>query len=144
VECVALGMFALACSPLRRVHECRRVIETVNGGLSGVAPYASDAGASPTTYSKLADAYDALAKQLDGASSTDPSLNRTFRAYRDLILRAARQSRSFSEELERPTSTPEEEKERESRLARLRAQAKSDVAREAVLVRKLNGLCHPR
>lgn len=138
-----LALCLLACNSLRRVHDCKRVIDTVNGGLSGISTYDADAGASPATYVRLADAYDALGKQLEGADSQDPALSKTFGAYRELIQRAAKQSRAFSEELDKPTSTPEEEKEQQSRLAQLRNQAKNDVNREASLVRKLNGLCHP-
>jgi predicted nucleic acid-binding Zn-ribbon protein len=113
----------------------------VNGGLSRVATSAADAGANPVTYVQLAEGYEALAKELESASSTDEALNKTIGSYRELIQRAAKQSREFSEELDRPTSTPEEEREQETRLTRLRAQAKNDVSREASLVRKLNGLC---
>src|SRR5687767_1192730 len=140
----ALTLCMLACSSLRRVQDCKRVIDTVNGGLGEVSASAADAGASPATYVRLADAYDALAKRLEGADSRDPALSKTFGAYRELIQRATKQSRAFSEELDKPTSTPEEEKEKESRLAQLRSQGKNDVNREASLVRKLNGLCHPQ
>ncbi|MEO8178142.1 MAG: hypothetical protein ABI895_04840 [Deltaproteobacteria bacterium] len=138
-----LALCLVACNSLRRVRDCKRVIDTVNGGLSGISTYDADAGASPATYVRFADAYDALGKQLEGADSPDPALSKTFGAYRELIQRAAKQSRAFSEELDKPTSTPEEEKEQQSRLAQLRNQAKNDVNREASLVRKLNGLCHP-
>ena len=139
-----LALEAFGCSSLRRVRECERVIDAVNEGLGNLTPYTADAGASPETYSKLADAYDALGKDLEGASSTDPALGKTFGAYRELIQRAAKQTRAFSEELAKATSTPEEETEKAARLTRLRAQAKSEVSREASLVRKLNGLCHPQ
>jgi hypothetical protein len=124
------------------VGECKQVIDTVNGGLSRVAASAADAGASAVTYAQLADEYDALAKSLETTSSRDDALSKTIGTYRELIQRAAKHSREFSEELDRPTSTPEEEREKETRLARLRAQAKNDVNREASLVRKLNALCH--
>jgi hypothetical protein len=91
---------------------------------------------------QVANEYEALAKELESASSTDDALNKTIVAYRELIQRAAKHSREFSEELDRPTSTPEEDREKETRLARLRAQAKNEVNREASLVRKLNSLCH--
>ena len=120
------------------------MIDTVNGRLGSISAESVDAGASPTTYARLADAYDALDKSLAGADSKDPALSKSFLAYRELIQRAAKQSRAFSEELDKPTSTPEEEKEKDSRLSRLRTQARNDVTREAALVRKLNGLCHPQ
>lgn len=132
-----------SCGSLRRVHECKRVIDTVNGSLSRL-DYGADAGANPATYVRLADAYDALGKQLEGADSQDPALSKIFGSYRDLIQRSARQSRLFAEELDKPSSTPEEEAEKETRLTRLRTQAKGEVSREASLVRKLNGLCHPQ
>lgn len=132
----------LACSPLRKVAECRQVVGTINSGLSRVATAAADAGASAVTYAQLADQYETLAKSLETLSSSDDALNKAVGAYRELIQRSAKHSREFSEELDRPTSTPEEEREKETRLARLRALAKNDVNREASLVRKLNGLCH--
>jgi hypothetical protein len=144
VLCAALVCVPLSlagCSSLRRANECKRVIDTVNGSLSQLQD--ADAGASPATYVRLADAYDALAKQLEGASSDDPTLSKAFSSYRELIQRAARQSRSFAEELDKPTSTPEEEAEKETRLTHLRTQGKGEASREASLVRKLNGLCHP-
>lgn len=130
------------CSSLRRAHECKRVIDTVNGSLSQLA-HDTDAGASPATYLQLANAYEALGKELEGASSDDPALSKVFGSYRELIQRAAHQSRLFAEELDKPSSTPEEEAEKETRLTRLRTVAKGEVSREASLVRKLNGLCHP-
>jgi hypothetical protein len=140
----ALLAAALGCSPLRRVHECKRVIDAVNGGLEGMPAHGADAGASPATYTQLADAYDAIGKQLEGASSADPALHKTFGAYRDMMQRAAKSSRAFAEELDKPASSPEEQTEKEARLSRLRAQAKNEVSREAALARKLNGLCHPQ
>jgi predicted nucleic acid-binding Zn-ribbon protein len=118
------------------------MVDTVNDGLSRVATSAADAGANPATYVQLAEGYEALARELQSASSTDETLNKAMGSYRELIQRAAKQSREFSEELDRPATTPEEEREKEARLARLRAQAKNEVNREATLVRKLNGLCH--
>jgi hypothetical protein len=132
----------LSCSSLRKVGECKQVIDIVNGGLSRVATAAADAGASAVTYTQLADEYEALAKSLETTSTSDDALNKAIGAYRELIQRAAKNSREFSEELDRPASTPEEEREKETRLARLRALAKNEVNREALLVRKLNGLCH--
>lgn len=133
---------ALGCSSLRKVGECKKVVDTVNDGLSRVASSAPDAGANPAAYAQLADGYDALAKDLGATSASDEALSKTIGSYRELIQRAAKHSREFAEELDRPTSTPEEEREKETRLARLRAQAKSEISREASLVRKLNGLCH--
>ncbi|HEU4579342.1 MAG TPA: hypothetical protein VFS67_13865 [Polyangiaceae bacterium] len=137
-----LSLPLIGCSSLRRARECQRMVDTVNGSLSQL-PNDADAGASPATYLRLADAYDALAKQLEGARSEDPALSKAFDSYRELIQRAARQSRLFAEELDKPVSTPEEQAEKETRLARIRTQSKGEVSREASLVRKLNGLCHP-
>jgi hypothetical protein len=138
----AVLLAALGCSSLRKVSECKRVVDTVNGGLSRVALTAQDAGANPTTYAQLAEGYEALAKSLESASSDDDALNKAVGSYRELVQRAAKHSKEFSEELDRPTSTPAEEQEKEARLGRLRAQARNEVSREAALVRKLNGLCH--
>ncbi len=135
-------MSALGCSPLRRASECKQVVELVNDGLGSMATSMADAGPDPAKYARVADAYEALGKSLEAASSRDETLSKTIESYRELIQRAAKHSREFSEELERPASTPEEEHEKETRLARLRAVAKNDVNREASLVRKLNGLCH--
>lgn len=139
-SCMLLGM--LSCSPLRKVGECKRMVDTVNGGLSRVALSAADAGANPATYMQMAHRYEELAQDLQSASSGDETLNKTLAAYRELIQRAAKHSREFSEELDRPASTPEEDREKEARLSRLRAQARNEVNREASLVRKLNSLCH--
>lgn len=140
VSWILLGV--LSCSSLRKVGECKQMVDTVNGGLNRIAILEADAGASPITYAQLANEYEALARGLETTSSSDEALNKTIGAYRELMQRSATLSRQFSEELDRPVSTPEEEREKDTRLARLRAQAKNEVNREASLVRKLNGLCH--
>ena len=55
---------ALSCSSLRKVGECKRMVDTVNGSLSRLATSAADAGANPVTYLQLAEGYQALAKAM--------------------------------------------------------------------------------
>jgi hypothetical protein len=120
------------------------VIETLNGSLRELAPLVAAAGPSPTAYARIADGYAELDSKLQSTHPRDASLIKMVSAYRELTQRATKQSRAFAEELAKPTGSADEEKEKDARLERLRSQAKSEQAKEASLVRKLNTLCHPQ
>jgi hypothetical protein len=134
---------ASGCGAVKRVHECEGVIETVNGGLANLHVEVPDAGASPSAYARIADAYDALGKSLDELAPSDVSLAKALAGYREVTERAAKQSRSYSEALAGVARTRKEKNEKQARLSRIRAQAKNDLVREATAVRKLNSVCHP-
>jgi len=120
------------------------VIETLNGTFRALAPQLAAAGPSPTAYTQIADGYAELDAQLQTTHPRDASLIKLVAAYRELTQRATKHSRAFAEELAKPTAAADEEKEKGARLERLRAQARSEQAKEATLVRKLNTVCHPQ
>ncbi|HKO93254.1 MAG TPA: hypothetical protein VJU61_18995 [Polyangiaceae bacterium] len=120
------------------------MIETLNESLRALAPQVVAAGPSPAAYSRIADGYAELDSKLQSTHPRDASLIKLVAAYRELTQRATKHSRAFAEELAKPTGSADEEKERDARLDRLRNQAKSEQAKEASLVRKLNTLCHPQ
>jgi hypothetical protein len=136
-----LGM--TGCGALERARECQEVIDVVNTGLADLQVQVPDAGSSPAAYNEIADAYDALGKRLGELSPSDGALAKAVAGYRDLTERAARQSRNYSEALAGAARSKRERRDKEARLTRLRAQAKTDLAREATVVRKLNAVCHP-
>jgi hypothetical protein len=146
LRAMVLGAVLLAtsgCGAVKRVHECEGIIDTVNGGLANLHVEVPDAGASPSAYARIADAYDTLGKSLDELAPTDPSLVKALASYREVTDRAAKQSRSYSEALAGGARSRKEKNEKQARLSRIRAQAKNDLVREATAVRKLNAVCHP-
>ncbi|HWO11799.1 MAG TPA: hypothetical protein VNN80_20040 [Polyangiaceae bacterium] len=134
----------LACGAVKRVHECERVIATVNEGLSELYLQVPDAGASPAAYSAIADGYAALGRKLDELAPSDTALAKAVTSYRELTQRAAENSRAYGQALSKPARSRKQRREKEAQLSRLRADAQSDVSRETQAVRKLNGVCHPQ
>lgn len=120
------------------------MLDTLNGSFRQLAPQLAAAGPSPAAYVSIADGYAALDAKLETTHPRDLSLIKMVASYRDLTQRATKNSRAFAAELAKPTASADEEKEKEARLERLRAQAKAEQAKEASLVRKLNTLCHPQ
>lgn len=134
----------LGCGAVKRVHECRAVIEAVNDGLSELHLQVPDAGASAPAYVAIADGYDALGRRLDELSPGDPALVKAIESYRELTQRAAKNSRAYSEALSVPAKSTKQRADKQAKLNRIRAEAQSDISREALVVRKLNGVCHPQ
>lgn len=132
-----------SCGALKRVHDCQVVIETVNAGLADLYVQVPDAGTSPAAYAEIADSYDALGKRLGELAPSDTALAKALGGYRELAERAARQSRNYSEALAAEARSKRQRRDKESRLNRIRTQAKSDLAREVTVIRKLNSVCHP-
>lgn len=132
-----------SCGVVDRVHDCQEVIEAVNAGLAELQVQVPDAGSSPAAYKEIADAYDALGKRLAELSPSDPALAKAVVAYRELTERAARQSRNYSEALAGAARSKRQRHDKDARLSRIRTQAKTDLAREATVIRKLNAVCHP-
>lgn len=134
---------AAGCGAVGRVHECQQVIDTVNAGLAELQVQVPDAGSSPAAYDEIANAYEALGKRLGEFSLSDGALAKAVASYRELMERAARQSRNYSEALAGSARSKRERRDKEARLTRIRTQAKTELAREATVVRKLNAVCHP-
>jgi hypothetical protein len=138
-----LLLSSMGCGVVERVNDCQEVIETVNAGLAELQVQVPDAGSSPAAYNEIADRYDALGKRLAELSPDDPALAKAVAGYRELAERAARQSRNYSEALAGATRSKRERRDKDARLSRIRSQAKTDLAREATVIRKLNAVCHP-
>jgi hypothetical protein len=136
-----LGM--TGCGAVKRVRECQQVIDTVNAGLAELQVQVPDAGSSPAAYGEIANAYEALGKRLGELSPSDGALAKAVAGYQELMERAARQSRNYSEALGGAARSKRDRRDKEARITRIRGQAKSDLAREATVVRKLNAVCHP-
>lgn len=134
----------LGCGAVKRVHECKAVIEAVNGGLGELHLQVPDAGESAPAYTAIAAGYDALGRTLDDLAPSDPALVKALEGYRELAQRAAKNSRAYAEALAAPESSKKLRAEKQARLERIRGEAQSDVSREALVVRKLNGVCHPQ
>jgi hypothetical protein len=141
---LALSLQIVGCGVLKRVHECERVVETVNAGLEDLATRVPDAGASASAYEEIARAYEDLGKSIDLLQPNDSALQKAVAGYKDVIDRAAINSRSFAAELARPAGSRAERKNKNVRLERIRTLATNEVSREALALRKINTLCHPQ
>lgn len=134
----------LGCGAVKRVNECQAVIRVVNEGLSDLHLQVPDAGANPAAYAAIADGYDVLARRLEELSPSDSGLAKALASYRELAQNAAKNSRAYAEALAEPGGSSKQRADKQARIGRIRAEAQSDVAREALVVRKLNGVCHPQ
>ena len=134
----------LGCGAVKRVHECKAVIEAVNGGLSELHLQVPDAGDSAASYAAIAAGYDALGQRLEQVAPSDPALAKALDGYRELAQRAAKNSRAYAQALAAPETSKKLRTDKLARLDRIRGEAQSDVSREALVVRKLNGVCHPQ
>lgn len=134
----------LGCGAVRRVNECKAIVETVNEGLGTLHLQVPDAGQSAPSYAAIADGYDALSARLAEVAPSDPALAKALDGYRELAQRAAKNSRAYAEALAAPGGSRKQRADRRARLARIRADAQSEAVREALVVRKLNGVCHPQ
>jgi len=129
------------CSALERMHDCDSVVDVVNTGLEDVRFDAPDAG-DVDAYEHIAIAYDDVSKRIEAIAIGDAALAKAVGSYREIVERAARNSRAYARELN-PGQTKSDRRTAERRLEKIRAQAKSDLGREASAVRKINVLCHP-
>lgn len=139
------ALAALGCSPLGRISDCERVVETLNPGLLEIQRLTGNASTA-AAYRQIADAYEELGKRLSALLPKDPDLSKALASYRELTQRAAKHSRAFSDELSKEPSGDagvEGDPAAAARMDRIRSGAKTELAREATLVRKLNALCHP-
>lgn len=144
---VALAALTLAtggCGALRRAHDCESVVEIVNEGLANIRFEAPDAGRDGPAYERIASTYEDLGRRLAELPLSDGALSKAVASYRELIERVAKHSRDYARELSSPATSKAERKSLEQRLKRIRNQAKTDVAREAALVRKINTVCAPQ
>jgi hypothetical protein len=140
---IALALLLTSCGVLKRVHECEQVVETVNAGLEDLATRVPDAGTSATAYEAIASAYEELGKSIELLQPNDNALEKAVASYKEVIDRAAVNSRSFAAELARPARSRAEKKNKNLRLERIRGAASGEVGREALALRKINSLCHP-
>jgi len=136
----ALLLGAGGCTALERTHDCGGVIDIVNGGLEAVRFDAPDAG-DAETYARFASAYDEISNQISIISIEDATLSKTVGSYREILDRAANNSRAYARELE-SRSSKAERRSSDQKLEKIRSRAKTDLGREAALVRKINSLCH--
>jgi hypothetical protein len=142
---LALQPAGAGCTALERAHDCGGVVDIVNGSLSDIRFDAPDAG-DAETYERFATTYEDVSKKIELLAIEDTALAKAVESYRDVVQRAAKQSRAYARELTNSASNNDKAGRRsaERRMEKLRAQAKTELSREASAVRKLNTLCHPK
>ncbi len=141
---VAVLLCACACSPFRRVSECKEIVDTVNPRLDAIEALTPDAGTSPARYEKIAAGYAELGDQLGTLELSDPKLKTAVEDYRNLVTSTAEQCRTVAKELRRTTSSRAERTQRGRQLRQARSQAKRNVAHQEGLVQALNDACRAK
>lgn len=139
--CLLLAV-VVGCSPLRRVSDCRRIVETVNPRLSEVeATLAAGAEETPERYEELAARYRELHAELGSLEVSDPRLKGAIDGYRALVEGSATQCQHMAEALRQTTESKKERNRQRRRIKQLRKQAERHVASQGPLVDTLNDLC---
>jgi hypothetical protein len=133
-----------ACSPFRRVGECKRVIGTVNAKLDEIEALTPDAGTSPARYERIATRYGELNDQLGGLELADPKLKSAVDEYRGLVNNTVEQCRTMAKELRRSKGSRAERTQRNRQLRQLRSQARRNVVNQDGVVHALNDACRSR
>jgi hypothetical protein len=141
---VALLLCACACSPFRRVSECKEIIGTVNPSLDAIEALTPDAGASPAGYEKIAAGYSELGERLGALEISDPKLQAAVDGYRGLATATAEQCRTMAKELRRTTSSRTERAQRNRQLKQARSQARRNVASQEGVIQALNEACRAK
>jgi chromosome segregation ATPase len=141
---VAILLFTCACSPFRRVSECKEVIGTVNPRLDAIESLTPDAGTSPARYEKIAAGYAELGEQLATLDISDAKLKGAVDDYRGLMTSTAEQCRTMAKELRRAPSSRGERTQRNRQLRQARSQARRNVANQEGFVHALNDACRTK
>jgi hypothetical protein len=141
---VAVLLCACACSPLRRVSECKEIVGTVNPRLDAIEALTPDAGASPARYERIAAGYSELGDQLGTLEISDPKLKAAVDDYRGLTTATAEQCRTMANELRRATSSRNERTQRNRQLRQARSAARRNVATQEGVVQALNDACRAK
>jgi hypothetical protein len=140
----ALALGVCACSPLRRVGECKRVVSTVNGQLDAIEALTPDAGASPRRYERIAARYGELNDQLGSMELADAKLKAAVEDYRALVSSTAEQCRSIAKELRTDGTSRAARSQRKRQLKQVRTQARRTVATQEGVVHALNDACRAK
>ncbi|MET0409731.1 MAG: hypothetical protein ABW217_00475 [Polyangiaceae bacterium] len=141
---VAVLLCACACSPFRRVSQCKEIVGTVNPRLDAIEALTPDAGTSPARYEKIAASYSELGEQLGTLEISDPKLKAAVDEYRGLTTATAEQCRTMAKELRRTTSSRNERTQRNRQLRQARSQARRNVATQEGAVQALNDACRAK
>jgi hypothetical protein len=81
---VALCLFALGCSKLERISQCRALVETVNQGMDVIEPIAKTPD-TPEKFEKLSREYQGLASRVQALPIASGALHTEIKEYTDLL-----------------------------------------------------------
>jgi hypothetical protein len=81
---VALCLFALGCSKLERVSQCRALVETVNQGMDTIEPIAKKPD-SPEKFGKLEQQYKDLAARVQALPIASSSVQAEIKEYTEIL-----------------------------------------------------------
>ncbi len=81
---VAFCLFALGCSKLERISQCRALVGTVNQGMDVIEPIAK-APDTPEKFEKLSHEYQALANRVQALPIASGTAHAEIKEYTDLL-----------------------------------------------------------
>lgn len=121
----------VGCGRVERTRECRSLVQTVNGGLDGIAT-AADAR-PPAAPAALADRYVALAEEVDSLAFQRDMLTKAQKDYASLLRDAAAALRALDQA---------QSKDDGPATARAKKMLEQVVRREKIIVVRLDAICH--
>ncbi len=132
---IALALGGSGCARRKRILECNRFIEKVNGSLGEINKYTNTPVDDPKlagnmrTLSKL---FEQLAKDIDAMQITAPELAPETKRYRDMCEHSATAARHLADAVSKDDVKEAKAADKEF---------KSVVKDESDLIRKINAVC---
>jgi hypothetical protein len=128
VSCLALG----GCGHFRRVAECRRLADHVNGALDEIAATQDAGGVTAASYRDIADRYDKLGSDVLSFAHEDDSLGRALKEYGAFYKDTARTLRLLADVTEHRDLVA---------AVRVRRDAGNMMRRDRSLAARVDALC---
>ena len=123
----------VACGRVEQARQCRGLAAIVNPALDTIEQRRSSGGETPATLRDLAGQYDQLALALGRQSFIDHELQKLVADHAKLFRSVAHNLRALASALERA------ERPREQRI---RSELDNLVRKQAILVRRIDHVCH--
>lgn len=132
---LAMGGFVLwltGCGFFKRVSECRRLAQDVNGALDSISEARDAGGDTAATYRDVAVRYEQLSKQVGAFSTGSTALARNLQEYSAFFSETSRTVQSLAAALEKNDAVS---------VGRLRRDMANLARREKTLVARIDGAC---
>jgi hypothetical protein len=126
------AMVLVGCGHFRRVGECRRLAERVNGALDEISAMHDAGGATALSYRDIASRYERLGHDVEGFARADDGFSRTIHEYSAFFADTARVLLALSDALDRSD---------EPATARARKDLAALLRRDKALAARIDAAC---